>query len=93
MEVLTIWILFGVVAAATASRNGRTGCGWFLLGIIFGPFALIVALLPSSKEKDTSKAYESGSYGEYKKCPFCAEVIKKEAIKWKHCSSDLQQRR
>ena len=24
-----------------------------------------------------------------KKCPFCAETIKKEAIIWKHCHSDL----
>ena len=31
-----------------------------------------------------------GEYGGLRKCPFCAESVRKEAVKCKHCGSELR---
>jgi len=41
------WFAFGFVTAVAAARKGKSVPGWFVLGMIFGPFALIAILLAS----------------------------------------------
>lgn len=67
-----------------ASSKDRDGCGWFLLGCLFGPFALVVAALPSLKTD--LNATSSATHG---KCPQCAELVLKEAKVCKHCGSQI----
>ena len=45
------------------------------------------ALMTPNKEQ---MAASFGEYGDLKKCPFCAEPVRKEAIKCKHCGSNLE---
>ena len=46
----------------------------------------IAAVMADNKEQVAAR---TGDFGDYKKCPFCAESVHKEAIKCKHCGSAL----
>lgn len=39
------WLTLSLVIAGIAQGKNRSGLGWWFLGLIFGPFALLVLLL------------------------------------------------
>lgn len=84
MEYVIIWLLFGMVAAVIANSKGRSGCIWFLLGVLLGPFSLVVLVLPSLKP-----GQEQPSAATHVQCPDCAELIRMEARVCKHCGCRL----
>ncbi len=51
MELLVIWGLFMGFAIFGASQKHRSCFGWGLTGLLFGPFGLLVFLLPARPEQ------------------------------------------
>ena len=82
-----LWFLCGITAASIARNKGDNGCFGFILGILLGPIGVIIALLSSPKQaKLDERALKSGKM---KKCPACAELVKVDATKCRHCGEDL----
>jgi hypothetical protein len=50
MIIIPLWFAVAVATAILAEIKGRTGLGWFLLGLLFSLFALLVIFcLPTLK--------------------------------------------
>lgn len=71
MELLVIWVLFGIGAAIIASNKGASGGLWFFLGVLFGPFALLAACFQGK----ACPHCRSKIHAEAKVCPKCQREV------------------
>lgn len=83
--ILFIWVAFAVVTAFAAPSRGREFGTWFVLGLLFGVFALIAVLVLPPRtpglDRPTPKTHVE--------CPDCAEYVRNEARVCKHCGCKL----
>jgi len=86
MEIAFFWILFSALVGMYASNKGNPGFWYFLFSLILSPLiGFILALISVDNREKKALANKA-----VKKCPLCAELIKIDAVKCKHCKSDLQ---
>lgn len=66
--VVGFWLLCGIGAAMIAQSKGRSGFGWFIAGVLFGPLALLTVgfMAPGRPATEVSPAAEMVLYSEGK---------------------------
>jgi len=86
MELVFIWGIIGCIPAAIAKSKGRSFFTWW----VYGALLFIVALIHSLVINKDIRAIEDAMQNEgFVRCPYCAEMVKTEAVKCKHCGSDI----
>ena len=76
---------FAVVPLVSASGGSGTNAAFAAFMV---PLAALIFAYSSQRSEDIAVA--KGEHGAFRKCPFCAESIRKEALKCKHCGSAIE---
>jgi hypothetical protein len=88
VEIVFFWVIFAILVAVYAEKKGRSGVGFFFLAVLLSPLIAFIIVLIAGENRPKAEERQINS-GDFRKCPFCAELIKPEALVCKHCGRDL----
>jgi hypothetical protein len=87
MEIIFFAAILGILVGMIAKSKGREFFPWWLYGSLIFIVAIVHVLLIKPDEEHAEKeALASGS----KKCPSCAELVKREASICRFCRYDFE---
>jgi hypothetical protein len=82
LAFLILWPGLAIAAGVYAHRLNRSGFGWFVFALVLSPLLAFIFLLALGRREGESDRGRQA-------CPFCAEMIKREATRCPHCQANI----
>jgi hypothetical protein len=89
LAFLGFFIIVGHFTGKIAADKGKTYNNYFWLGFLLGLIGLLIVALMGEQIPQRVNVVSEDSLEDQKKCKYCAELIKKDAIFCKHCKNNL----
>lgn len=87
---IVLWLLCGIAAAVVYANKGRSAIAALLVGLLLGPVGVLLALLTPTDTAALER--RQVARGELRRCPACAELVRPDAARCRHCGADLVRR-
>lgn len=87
-SLIGLWFVASIIVSVIANNRGRDWLRWFGISVLISPLfaGILVLVMPSLKVGHAPASVEDGTG---RKCPMCAETIRREAVKCRFCGSEL----
>lgn len=79
IRYIILIVVAGIVGATLARSKGRNQILWFALCAILPILVIAILFLPAAELRGLTK-----------KCKYCGEIIKEEAMVCKHCGKEVR---
>ena len=86
--VVAVWILLSVLTGRLADKKGLPSGKYFLLSLLLSPVVGLLAVAAAVPNRVKAEELRI-SAGDERKCPSCAELVKREAKICRFCQREL----